>query len=61
MSGFIILIKQLVILIAGLALFWFVGSLFVKSLNAPVWFIAVLCCVIGGLTTCAILRVGRKK
>lgn len=62
MSGFIIFIKQLVVLIAGLALIWLVGnSEFTKALNAPVWFIALLCCVIGVLTINAFWRVWRSE
>lgn len=62
MSSFIIFIKQLVILIAGLALIWLAGnSEFIKDLNAPVWFIVLLCCVIGGLTINAFWRVGRSE
>ena len=62
MSSFMIFIKQLFILISGLALIWLAGdSEFIKSLNAPVWFIALLCCVIGGLTINAFWRVGSKE
>lgn len=54
-------IKQLLILLAGLYLIGLVGtSELIKSLDAPVWFIAVLCCVIGGLTIQAFTSVGSK-
>ncbi len=52
-------IKQLIILLSGLYLIRLVGTCeFIRDLNAPIWFVAVLCCVIGGLTIQALTSVG---
>ena len=54
-------IKQLIILLAGLYLIRLVGTCdFFRELNAPVWFIAVLCWVIGLITIQAFTSVGGK-
>lgn len=55
-----IFIKQLVILIAGLALIWLVILNLSKPLNAPEWFIALLCGVIGGITIVVIEELGES-
>ena len=54
-------IKQLIILLTGLYLIRLVGTCdFFRELNAPVWFIAVLCGVIGLITIQAFTSVGGK-
>lgn len=54
-------IKQLFILLAGLYLIRLVGTCdFFRELNAPVWFIAVLCGVIGLINIQAFTMVGEK-
>lgn len=54
-------IKQLLILLAGLYLIRMVGtSEFLVRINAPIWFIAVLCGVIGLITIQAFTSVGSK-
>jgi hypothetical protein len=54
-------IKQLLILLAGLYLIRLVGtSEFFLRINAPIWFIAVLCGVIGLITIQAFTSVGSK-
>ena len=54
-------IKQLIILLAGLYLIRLVGTCeFIRDLNAPIWFVAVLCGVIGLITIQAFTIAGEK-
>ena len=55
-------IKQLLILLAGLYLIRLFGTCeFFKELNAPVWFIAVLCGATGLITIQVFTMVGEKE